>query len=54
MFYDFLQNQIKVLFKPRFDDVEPRTEFEVLLSKKMTYDMVSLIIPLTTSAQCSC
>ncbi|KAE8245144.1 hypothetical protein A4X13_0g6070 [Tilletia indica] len=41
MFYDFLQNQIKVLFKPRHDDVEPRTEFEVLLSKKMTYDMMA-------------
>ncbi|CAD6985631.1 unnamed protein product [Tilletia controversa] len=41
MFYDFLQNQIKVLFKPRHEDVEPRTEFEVLLSKKMTYDMMA-------------
>ncbi|KAK0549532.1 ubiquitin-specific protease ubp15 [Tilletia horrida] len=41
MFYDFLQNQIKVLFKPRFEDVEPRTEFEVTLSKKMTYDMMA-------------
>ncbi len=40
-FYDFLQNQIKVLFKPRYEDVEYKQEFEVTLSKKMTYDMVS-------------
>lgn len=40
-FYDFLQNQIKVLFKPRYDDTDYKQEFEVTLSKKMTYDMVS-------------
>lgn len=37
-FYDFLQNQIKVLFKPKFEDVEYKQEFELTLSKKMTYD----------------
>ncbi|KAH0446021.1 hypothetical protein IEQ34_025144 [Dendrobium chrysotoxum] len=40
-FYDFLQNQIKVLFKPRFDDVDYKGEFEITLSKKMTYDMMA-------------
>ncbi|KAI3493363.1 hypothetical protein L1887_41917 [Cichorium endivia] len=40
-FYDFLQNQIKVLFKPRFEDVEYKAEFELTLSKKMTYDMMA-------------
>lgn len=40
-FYDFLQNQIKVLFKPRFDDVEYKGEYEITLSKKMTYDMMA-------------
>ncbi|EPQ30594.1 uncharacterized protein PFL1_02118 [Pseudozyma flocculosa PF-1] len=40
-FYDFLQNQVKVLFKPRYDDVEYRAEFELTLSKKMTYDMMA-------------
>lgn len=40
-FYDFLQNQIKVLFKPRFDDVEYKQEFELTLSKKMTYDTMA-------------
>lgn len=40
-FYDFLQNQIKVLFKPRFDDAEYKGEYEITLSKKMTYDMMA-------------
>lgn len=40
-FYDFLQNQIKVLFKPRFDDVDYKGEYEITLSKKMTYDMMA-------------
>ncbi|CCF52859.1 hypothetical protein NDA11_006518 [Ustilago hordei] len=40
-FYDFLQNQIKVLFKPRFEDVDYKAEFELTLSKKMTYDMMA-------------
>lgn len=40
-FYDFLQNQIKVLFKPRFDDVDYKQEFELTLSKKMTYDTMA-------------
>lgn len=44
-FYDFLQNQVKVYFKPRFEDVEPKTEFEITLSKKMTYDMVCVMEP---------
>lgn len=42
-FYDFLQNQIKVMFKPKFDDVDYKNEIEVTLSKKMTYDMVSVL-----------
>ncbi|PWN37589.1 putative ubiquitin-specific processing protease 21 [Meira miltonrushii] len=40
-FYDFLQNQIKVLFKPRYDDVDYKGEYEITLSKKMTYDMMA-------------
>ncbi|CAO1629496.1 unnamed protein product [Sympodiomycopsis kandeliae] len=40
-FYDFLQNQIKVLFKPRFEDVDYKQEFELTLSKKMTYDTMA-------------
>lgn len=37
-FYDFLQNQVKVLFKPRFEDSEYKQELELTLSKKMTYE----------------
>jgi len=40
-FYDFLQNQIKVLFKPRSDEYDYKGEFEITLSKKMTYDMMA-------------
>lgn len=40
-FYDFLQNQIKVLFKPRSEDAEYKQEFEMTLSKKMTYDTMA-------------
>lgn len=40
-FYDFLQNQVKLLLKPRFEDVPYKTEFELTLSKKMTYDMLA-------------
>lgn len=40
-FYDFLQNQVRVLLKPRFEDAAERSEFELTLSKKMTYDMLA-------------
>lgn len=34
-------NRIVVAFKPRFEDQEYKSEFELTLSKKMTYDQVS-------------
>ena len=40
-FYDFFMNRIVVAFKPRFEDQEFKSEFELTLSKKMTYDQVS-------------
>lgn len=40
-FYDFLQNQIKVLFKPRFPTASYKQEVYLTLSKKMTYDLMS-------------
>lgn len=40
-FYDFLQNQVRLLLKPRFEDAPYKTEFEITLSKKMTYDMLA-------------
>lgn len=40
-FYDFLQNRVMVLFRPKFDepDVE-QAEFSLVLSKKQNYDAV--------------
>jgi ubiquitin carboxyl-terminal hydrolase 7 len=41
-FYDFLQNRVLVQFKPKFEDPNGMSpEFELMLSKKMTYDLVS-------------
>ena len=40
-FYDFFMNRVVVQFKPRFDDMDIKTEFELTLSKKMTYDQVA-------------
>lgn len=41
-FYDFLQNRVLILFRPKFEepneDLYP--EFELVLSKKMNYDVV--------------
>lgn len=42
-FYDFLQNRVLILFKPKVDDVE-LPEFELMLSKKMNYDTVRCFI----------
>jgi hypothetical protein len=39
-FYDFFLNRVVVSFKPKFDDPEPRQEFEISLSKKNSYDQV--------------
>ncbi|WFD31159.1 ubiquitinyl hydrolase 1 [Malassezia sp. CBS 17886] len=40
-FYDFLQNQVRILLRPRFDDAAYKTEFELTVSKKMVYDMLA-------------
>ena len=44
-FYDFLQNRVLILFKPKVDDAE-LPEFELMLSKKMNYDIVRHLISL--------
>lgn len=45
-FYDFLQNRVLVSFKPKFEEVtETNPEFELILSKKNTYDVVSFCVP---------
>lgn len=43
-FYDFLQNRVLVTFKPKPETqtaADGSPEFELMLSKKMTYDLVS-------------
>jgi ubiquitin carboxyl-terminal hydrolase 7 len=42
-FYDFLQNRVLVQFKPRYEDGQLQ-EFQLMLSKKMTYDTVSELL----------
>jgi len=39
-FYDFLQNRVMIIFKPKFDDADAESEFSLVLSKKQNYDMV--------------
>lgn len=42
-FYDFLQNRVMVLFRPKFDEPDTeQPEFSLVLSKKQNYDAVSL------------
>ncbi|KAG5440833.1 hypothetical protein PCK2_000132, partial [Pneumocystis canis] len=40
-YYDFLLNKINVSFKPRFVDQSITEEFDLILSRKTTYDMLS-------------
>ena len=41
-FYDFLQNRVLVQFKSRFEDPTGKVpDFDLVLSKKMTYEVVS-------------
>lgn len=39
LFYDFLQNRVLVQFKPRYEDPNI-VDFDLMLSKKMTYEVV--------------
>ncbi|KAF8522231.1 hypothetical protein BU17DRAFT_87330 [Hysterangium stoloniferum] len=41
-FYDFLQNRVLILFKPKFEEVDvDHPDFDLLLSKKMNYDIMA-------------
>lgn len=40
-FYDFFMNRVVVQFKPRFNDMERAEDFELTLSKKMSYEQVA-------------
>jgi ubiquitin carboxyl-terminal hydrolase 7 len=39
-FYEHLQNRILVQFKPKYEDPDPKATFEVMLTRKMTYEQV--------------
>ncbi|ORY24392.1 ubiquitin carboxyl-terminal hydrolase 5 [Naematelia encephala] len=42
-FYEFLQNRVLVQFKPRYEDQASKApDFDLMLSKKMTYDVMAL------------
>lgn len=42
-YYDFLQNRVMIIFKPKFDEVdEHNPEFDITISKKNNYDHVSI------------
>lgn len=40
-FYDFLQNRVLIIFRPKFEEADAESEFSLVLSKKQTYDVVS-------------
>jgi hypothetical protein len=39
-FYDFLQNRVMIVFRPKPDSDPEAPEFNLVLSKKQTYDTV--------------
>ena len=42
-YYDFLQNRVLIIFKPKFEEPDQdNPEFKLILSKKQNYDMVSV------------
>ena len=42
-FYDFMQNRVMIVFRPKFEEIsDENKELQVVLSKKHTYDVVSL------------
>ena len=41
-FYDFLQNRVMIIFRPKYDEPDDMNpEFDLVLSMKMNYDHVS-------------
>jgi ubiquitin carboxyl-terminal hydrolase 7 len=41
-YYDFLQNRVMIIFKPKFEEPDDNhPEFNLVLSKKHNYDTVS-------------
>ncbi|KAH6918657.1 ubiquitin carboxyl-terminal hydrolase 5 [Coprinopsis sp. MPI-PUGE-AT-0042] len=40
-FYDFLQNRVMLIFRPKHEDAADSPEFHIILSKKHNYDMMA-------------
>lgn len=44
-FYDFLQNRVMIVFKPKFEEADHENpEFSLTLSKKQNYDAVRVYV----------
>lgn len=42
-YYDFLQNRVMIVFRPKFEEADQEhPEFTLVLSKKQNYDVVCL------------
>ena len=52
-FYDFFLNRVMVTFKPKYEDPDPTHEFELMLSKKNTYDQVRALSLALNPSYCS-
>ena len=43
-YYDFLQNRVMIVFRPKFDEADhEHPDFSLILSKKQNYDMVLIL-----------
>ena len=40
LFYESLNSRIVISFKPKFKDLNPKPEFDLVLNKNWTYDQV--------------
>lgn len=52
-FYEHLQNRILVQFKPKYEDPDPKSTFEVMLTRKMTYEQVRCARPSLSACSAS-
>ena len=44
-YYDFLQNRVMIVFRPKFEESDQEyPEFSLVLSKKQNYDVVSIVV----------
>jgi ubiquitin carboxyl-terminal hydrolase 7 len=48
-FYDFLQNRVMIIFKPKYEADHDHPEFSLILSKKQNYDTASVLCILVPS-----